>query len=144
MIGGRNRDAGGFRLAASGDAVTLASNKWFDGAPVDRVESLLNEMTRRGSGMIFVNRKGQYVVVEDIIENEHAVFVYELAEMNSKGLESLPGDRKVIVFAVGDGRRLTSSEARLIAEDCLRRPSRDELRGKAKKQMDDVLNPGVR
>mgnify|MGYP002780427916 CR=1 FL=1 len=142
VIGGSNRDNGGFRLTASSDAVALSSNKWFDGAPVDRVESLLNEMMRRGSGMIFVNRQGQYVVVEDIIDGVHPVQLYILAENGSKELERLPGDRKVIILEVGDGRRLNSTEARLLAEDFLRRPSRDELTGKAKKQMDDIIKLG--
>lgn len=132
VIGGSNRDNGGFRLTASSDAVTLASNKWFDGAPVDRIDSLLNEMMRRGSCVIFVNRKGQYVVVEDI----------EQVEMHVKEIKALPGDLKIILVDIGDGKRLSSTEARLVAEDAFRLPSREVLRGKTKKQMDDIIKLG--
>jgi hypothetical protein len=130
-------------LAGSGEARTLAADPWFTGKDsTKKLDAMLNEMTNRGNAMFFVNRDGDFAVFDQAPPHDlPPLNVYFLAEIHSPTVKALKGDRKMIVVSARTGQRLTRREALAVAQDHLRRPSRDELVASNAKVMEGLFGP---
>ena len=109
---------------------------WEGRVNTDRV---IAELTSRGEGIAFVNRKGQ-VAWALMPADEHPLVTHAVADKLSPTVAALGEHRVFVAIALPQGGRLTMAQARNALQDALNRKTYAQLRTENAKHMDAILN----